>query len=349
MILQNYEREKAAICFQVMHTGGGDTDPRYRALVTDVLDAGLFKRTYFRYALLALAALLGLASSLYLVTVLESVWAQLLNGVWFACWSMQFAMLAHDLSHGEVFVSNRKNHITALFIWSVVAGLSERYWYKKHSSHHDSPNHDGHDPDVDIPFVLDHSQIKNHSPFLIKYLFPYQHILFWVTLPLVYVWIIQTSLSHLITQMNARAFLELLLITAHYIALVSFVFLLATPLSGIAFMAGYFIAGGAYMGIAFAPNHKSEEVIVKDAPYSWVYQISSTRNIFPSRLTSFMLGGLNFQIEHHLFPTMSRYQYFRAQQVVKAFCVREQMTYSETTWLQTMRDIHAILKAVQHA
>lgn len=347
MAQQTYEQQKAAVCYQIMHTGGGDTDPRYHQLVNEVLTAGLFKRTYLSYAFLAAAAVVGLASSLYFVTIFESVWAQVLNGIWFACWSMQCAMLAHDLSHGEVFQSTRKNHFFALVIWSFVAGLSERYWYQKHSSHHENPNHDGHDPDVDIPFVLDHSQIKNHSPFIIKYLLPYQHILFWITLPLVYVWIIQTSLLHLLSGLNRRAGIELSLILSHYVLLFTFVFL-STPLSGaLAFMSGYFIVGGAYMGIAFAPNHKSETVIDSTAAYSWVYQITSTRNIYPTRLTSFMLGGLNFQVEHHLFPTMSRYHYRQAQQIVKAFCSREQISYSETTWLQTMLDIHLLLKSVQ--
>ncbi len=342
MTIQSYEREKAAVCFQVMHTGGGDTDPRYQSLVATVLEAGLFKRTYLSYVFLAVAATLGLVSSFYLMTVLQSPWALLLNGVWFACWSMQFAMLSHDLSHGEVFKSAKANRFFAVLVWSLIAGLSERYWFKKHNSHHENPNHDGHDPDVDIPFVFDSSQLKDHSSFYIRYLLPYQHLLFWLTLPLVYFWIIGSSLWHLFTKRNSGAVLELFLIVVHYVFIFLFVFTLVTPLAALAFL-----AGGAYMGIAFAPNHKSEDVIDASAPYSWVYQITSTRNIFPNPVTSFMLGGLNFQVEHHLFPTMPRYRYYQAQQVVKKFCAQEQIEYSETTWFQTMRDIHQQLKSVR--
>ena len=47
-------------------------------------------------------------------------------------------------------------------------------------------------------------------------------------------------------------------------------------------------------------------------------------NITGGRFTDFMLGGLNYQIEHHLFPSMPRPNLRRVQGLVRDFCVARQ-------------------------
>ena len=81
-----------------------------------------------------------------------------------------------------------------------------------------------------------------------------------------------------------------------------------------------------------------------DKTYNWVHQITLTRNIYPSFLVSYFLGGLEHQVEHHLFPNMARYKYAEARKIVEAFCVEKNIPYHQTTWLESLKQIHESLK-----
>jgi fatty acid desaturase len=48
-------------------------------------------------------------------------------------------------------------------------------------------------------------------------------------------------------------------------------------------------------------------------------------------VTDFMLGGLNYQIEHHLFPSMPRPNLRRSQAAIRAFCHERGVDYLETS------------------
>jgi fatty acid desaturase len=60
----------------------------------------------------------------------------------------------------------------------------------------------------------------------------------------------------------------------------------------------------------------------------------------------FTLGGLNYQIEHHLFPSMPRPNLRRAQPVVRAFCAEKGVEYAQCGWLRTYGYVLAHLHAV---
>jgi fatty acid desaturase len=98
------------------------------------------------------------------------------------------------------------------------------------------------------------------------------------------------------------------------------------------------------MAMIFAPNHKGEDMLGSDQAHNWVHQITLTRNIRPSRLVSYIFGGLDRQVEHHLFPTMSRFKYPTAQRIVRQFCNEKNIPYKETTWVESLRQIHHSLK-----
>ena len=75
-------------------------------------------------------------------------------------------------------------------------------------------------------------------------------------------------------------------------------------------------------------------------------QVLTSRNIRGSLLTDFALGGLNYQIEHHLFPSMPRPSLRHAQAPVRAFCARRGIPYAETgllaSYAQALRHLDTV-------
>ena len=139
--------------------------------------------------------------------------------------------------------------------------------------------------------------------------------------------------------------LEAFLIVVHFVIFlyVPFAFL---PLGvALTFFAITFVCIGAYMGIVFAPNHKGEVVIAPDDEHTWINQITSTRNLYYAWPTFIIFAGLDLQVEHHLFPSMPRFNYPKAQKFVKEYCKENNIRYYETSWFGSMKEIYESLKA----
>ena len=65
----------------------------------------------------------------------------------------------------------------------------------------------------------------------------------------------------------------------------------------------------------------------------------TARNISGGRFTTFILGGLNYQIEHHLFPSMPRPNLLRVQGLVRDFCAATDLGYREESFVESFRQI----------
>ena len=88
-------------------------------------------------------------------------------------------------------------------------------------------------------------------------------------------------------------------------------------------------------------------IVAKDAKLDYMHrQVVMSRNIVGGRPISFLMGGLNYQIEHHLFPSMPRPNLRLAQPMVKAFCRERGITYTEATLPGAYQVILAYLNRV---
>lgn len=317
---------------------------KYGSLLQEMTAQGLFERTYLHYCLNGVVSIVVMGVSLYALTLTDSAMWQTLNAIVFAFFSVQIGIICHDLSHGEVFKSAKANDFAAMMCWGILCGLSESRWYYKHNIHHKNPNHIGYDPDLEILFVFSNYQAERRSSFSKKWLFPNQHILFWIALSFVYPYNVALSMKHLLSNPTPRSIFEIFLMVFH------FTFLIGLPVYflpfnvAVIFLFVVFLVRGIYIGTIFAPNHKGEEMLNEEGTFNWTYQITLTRNIIPTRLTFYLLGGLIFQIEHHLFPKMSRLKCWQARQIVKRFCGENNLRYHETTWLGSMLEIHRSLR-----
>jgi fatty acid desaturase len=75
-------------------------------------------------------------------------------------------------------------------------------------------------------------------------------------------------------------------------------------------------------------------------------QVLTSRNVHGGWLTDLALGGLNYQIEHHLFPSMPRPNLRRSQTLVKTFCQQQDLPYCQTSlarsYAQALRHLNTV-------
>jgi fatty acid desaturase len=104
---------------------------------------------------------------------------------------------------------------------------------------------------------------------------------------------------------------------------------------------------GLYLGGAFAPNHKGMPVIGEQDRLDFLRrQVLTSRNVSGGRVVESVLGGLNYQIEHHLFPSMPRPCLRSCRAVVRAFCTQIGLRYCEKGIVSSYGDVLRYLHAV---
>jgi fatty acid desaturase len=154
------------------------------------------------------------------------------------------------------------------------------------------------------------------------------------------------GIRRLIRQRDRTAFLEAALLGMHASLYLACVFWVLSPLKAVAFIAIQQAVFSIYLGCSFAPNHKGMPLVDPEGNMSFVRrQVITSRNVAGGWFTNVALGGLNFQIEHHLFPSMPRPNLARAQCIVKAFCLENDLSYREDSLAGSYRQTIQYLRA----
>jgi fatty acid desaturase len=154
-------------------------------------------------------------------------------------------------------------------------------------------------------------------------------------------------MKRLLRQRDRAAAVEGLLIAVHAALYMTAVLWVLSPLKALAFIAVQQAVFSLYLGCSFAPNHKGMPIIEGDAEMTFARrQVITARNVTGGRFTTLMLGGLNYQIEHHLFPTMPRPNLARAQSIIRAFCIESGLGYCEDSLVGSYRQAVRHLRAV---
>jgi fatty acid desaturase len=144
-----------------------------------------------------------------------------------------------------------------------------------------------------------------------------------------------------------RRSVEISFITLRLGGLALLVFLVLPPEKGFAFLAVQLAVFGLYMGSSFAPNHIGMPLVSPKLKLDFLRrQVLMSRNISGGPLMSIFMGGLNYQIEHHLFPSMARPYLRRAQPLVSAYCAAQGVPYTRTTLWQSYRIVIGYLNTV---
>src|ERR671913_374883 len=315
---------------------------QYAQLKRLIKQRGLLDRQPAYYAAKTTFTLGLLVVSLALLFILGDTWFQLLNAAYLAFVFVQISLLSHDFGHRQfAFRSSRKNDWLTLVFGNLLLGLSRQWWIDKHNEHHAHPNQLDVDPDVDIPLLAFEEKQAFEKRGLARLVVRYQAILIFPLSLLQSLSMLRSSIEFLATKKEAKSPLgEALMICAHFALYFGLLFSVLEPLQALLFIAVHRGLFGTYMVSIFAPNHKAMPLLERDSKVDFLRrQVLTSRNVLAHPITDFCYGGLNYQIEHHLFPRLARNKLREAQPIIRGFCREQCIAYHETSVLQSYKEI----------
>ncbi|GIE27064.1 delta fatty acid desaturase [Actinoplanes italicus] len=303
--------------------------------------AGLLRRRPGHYAVrlsLVSLAMIGGWTAFFLV---GASWWTLAVAVFLAVAFAQVALVAHDLAHRQVFRRNAPSARAGMIAGNLAIGMSYGYWMDKHTKHHANPNHDDLDPDVSPDVLVWSRESARGKGFLVRH----QAWFFFPLLTLLGLSLKRDSVRALLGGSVKRRGLESVLLAVHFLGYAAALLLVLSPAQALAFLVVHQALFGVYLGLTFAPNHKgmphpdgTEDFLRK--------QVLTSRNVRGGPFVDAALGGLNYQIEHHLFPAMPTPNLRRAQPIVRDYCdeigVPYEMTGLVESYRQALRHLHDV-------
>jgi fatty acid desaturase len=331
--------------------------PNYAAVYAElrrtIIATGLLKRRYGYY--LALTSfcfgllIVGIALLFFLpVSFGWSVLASIVIG--FAI--VQIGLIGHDAGHLEIFRSTKKNWLLGQLCWSVLTGISFWYWNDRHNRHHGHTNDTDQDPDLQGggPFAVSFTEeeatarhgwrrvlVKYQVVFVLLELMSYTFAFRWEG------WLFAIRKLD-----GTRRLFEITLLALNIVLWLAFIIVLGWRGFGI-FLASN-VVGSVYFVATIAPNHIGMPMWARGIKLSFLErQVLSSRDLTSHPVWDFLYGGLNYQIEHHLFPTIPRVNLKRAQSIIQPICVAHGLSYTLSDPLTVYWEVFLELRRVGNA
>ena len=310
---------------------------RYVSLYTDLMktirDEGLLERRRFYYVMqigVHVAVFFGIWAGFFW---LGNSWFQLILAAALGVIVTQFGFLGHDAAHRQMFTSSKANSWTARILAGAFAGLSFAWWRGKHNMHHKAPNMEGVDPDIGpgaIAFTP--GIVADRTSGFAGWFVKRQGWLFFPLLTLEGLNLHAESIRAARDKSSSQPWrrVELFLVVARLTSYVA-ILLAFLPLGkAAAFFAVQMAVFGFCLGASFAPAHKGMPLIPPTMKLDFFRrQVMVSRNVRGNPVVDWAMGGLNYQIEHHLFPSMPRCNLKKARPIVRAYCESEGVDYME--------------------
>jgi fatty acid desaturase len=319
----------------------------YTSLSRQIKQAGLLDRRRGYYAAKISLNLVLLAAGGAAFVLLGDSWWQLLTATYLAVVFTQIAFVGHDAGHRQIFRSRRANDLVGLLHANLLVGVSFGWWVPKHDRHHSNPNHEDLDPDIGIAalaFTSGQARDKR-GPF--RVVARYQAYLFFPLLLLEAAHLHIASAKAILRDTGRANAVEAFLLLLHVAGYLTALLLVLSPFQAAAFVLVQQGLFGLYLGCSFAPNHKGMPTLTEAEKLDFLRrQVLTSRNVRGGWVVDFLLGGLNYQIEHHLFPNMPRPNLRHAQPLVQAFCTQHNVPYTEATmfgsYAEALRHLHTV-------
>ena len=308
-------------------------EPCFSDLKKRIAGAGLLTTARLYYLRASLTTALLMASGWIAFHCIGDSWWQLAVAPYLGFAYVQTALLLHDAGHRQIFRRKNANELTCLILGNLLIGVNASWWVPTHNRHHSHPNHVAKDPFVDKPSGWQSTIAGTRRSAIIARsdasLFLAGTLLFGLGFQVlgIYAAVKKVIIRHMLP------------LAAYFVLYVS---VLGSTLSlpkAAFFALAHYSTIGAYLGAVLLPNHVGMDVRTGTEP-EWVQrQVLTSRNLRGGIVLDYLFGGLNLQIEHHLFPTMARPHLRRAAPIVRSYCQEHDLRYYETTVLNSYREI----------
>jgi len=239
----------------------------------------------------------------------------------------------HDANHGSYSSNKKHNKFFGGLIW--IIGASPLSWKIQHNTlHHTFTNVEGYDEDIDVPLVL---RFSPHGKKL--WIHKFQAFYFWLLYGLTtLIWVTVKDFFSIARYRKMGYIKSGKEVTKEATKLVIwkliyFTYMLVVPIYlrpdfameivG-AFLIMHFISG-LILSLVFQAAHVMTDIAFplpdenQEVDNNWlVHQLQTTTNFAPkNKVLSWFIGGLNFQVEHHLFPNISHVHYPKLSKVIR--------------------------------
>lgn len=303
----------------------------FSRLAADVRRAGHFRRRPLYYTV-RLAAVFGLYIAGWAsFFALGDSWWQLVVAGGCAIVFAQIALIGHDLAHRQVFGQRWISDALGRVVGNLAIGLGYGWWMNKHTRHHANPNHEDLDPDVTPDILVWSLDQARDSRGLVRFVGRWQALLFYPLLLLEGINLHVGGVRALRAPWMKQRSLEAALLFAHFALYLAAVAWVLSPGKALLFIAIHQGLFGVYMGCVFAPGHKGMPTLTTGTRLDFLRkQVLTTRNVRGGWLIDIAMGGLNYQIEHHLFPSISTPGLRAVQPLVRTYCLELGLPYHET-------------------
>lgn len=321
-------------------------DRLYRTLVAELTEAGCFRPTTWWNVIYAVFVVTGYAAAYATLLTAPGFAVRVAAIVALTCLSVHAGFIAHEAGHGAMTRNRRVAAWIGQVFDTLLAGLCASYFAHIHRRHHPHCNDRERDPDIRSGAFSMYRESAEEKTGLGKLISRHQGILIWALICLQGFSFKLDGVRFVARNLRTtRA--DALVWSLHvglWLVLPSLVLGLPAALLNYGLMT---LLAGPYIGGMFVVNHIGTRVIEPDEPISFLEQeASTTRNLGPSRLLSFVTGGLSNHIEHHLFPSMPTGRLRAARPIVREFCRRHGIVYRETSWPAAARDVTRHFKAM---
>jgi fatty acid desaturase len=316
-----------------------------KALRTELDASGVFAHRTAQSWVKLIGLLAALAAALALVVILPW-WCALVLVPLAAVPAVTVAMLGHEAAHGSFAASKWHNEIVLHLLFPLFGGLGAQHWKRKHNHlHHGNPNVVGRDPDMNVwPLALSSAAHAASGRLRRRLQRSVQGYLFWpLTFLLAFAMRVE-SWRHVAVRVRERRVdralaADVVCLVAHYALWLVLPMVWLGPGPVLLVYAGLWATSGCLLALVFAPAHIGLPLAGTDSRGGWRQQIEATRNLGLPRWISWFFVGLDFQIEHHLFPRIPHQNLARASQIVEPWCARVGVPYRRDDYASSVRAV----------
>ena len=307
-------------------------------LKAQVREAGLLERVPVRGSIEMIAVIVSFA----VVYSTLTLWNPILLGLFMTLLFTRAVFVSHDILHTQYFKSKKLSFRLSYPFSAIILSNSSSWWDFKHNvNHHHFCNTITKDEDI---MALDGAftpHNRGNSPFLKKF----KYIIFWGSMFFMYPAFIAQSYNFALKEKNYGEFFLMLL---HWPIIWGPIFYMLPLSDALITFVTLNLTLSVWLAYGFITNHLGCEVFTVEEVenMSWMeLQMRTSRSLKGGKFVHWFYGGLNTQIEHHLFPKAPRFNLLKVQEMTREFAKKHNIPYFETTPVEAYIQINKALGA----